>query len=147
MRFKKTRIVFSLVCGVLCLLLIGLWVRSYWVNDFVGLPTNGTTIISTWLGRICVERLWEQKIDEPGWWWRMSPTDEIPAEVKEAPVWYCFKNSANGWVGFPLWFPTVIFALLGTVHWLSTRFSLRTLLLVTTAVAVGLWLILWMAHR
>src|SRR5262245_14300615 len=30
MRYGKLRIAFSAVCGVLCLLLIVLWVRSYW---------------------------------------------------------------------------------------------------------------------
>jgi hypothetical protein len=33
MRFRKLRIAISAVCGVLCLLLIVLWVRSYTYGD------------------------------------------------------------------------------------------------------------------
>ena len=30
MRFRKLRIAWSVVCGIACVLLIVLWVRSYW---------------------------------------------------------------------------------------------------------------------
>jgi hypothetical protein len=35
MRFRKLRIAFSVACGIACLLLIGMWVRSYWNLDQV----------------------------------------------------------------------------------------------------------------
>src|SRR5262245_8434139 len=35
MKFRKLRIAFSVTCGVICLLLIVLWVRSYWWHDIV----------------------------------------------------------------------------------------------------------------
>ncbi len=36
MRFRKLRIAWSVVCGLACVLLIVLWVRSYWWID--GIP-------------------------------------------------------------------------------------------------------------
>jgi hypothetical protein len=33
MKFRKLRIAWSVACGILCLLLIVLWVRSYWSSD------------------------------------------------------------------------------------------------------------------
>ena len=33
MRFRKLQIAWSVACGIICLLLIGLWVRSYWWWD------------------------------------------------------------------------------------------------------------------
>src|SRR5688572_14017793 len=33
MKYRKLQIAFSAVCGVLCLLLVVLWVRSYWYQD------------------------------------------------------------------------------------------------------------------
>src|SRR5262245_24453789 len=36
-RYRKLRIAWSAVCGVVCLLLIVLWVRSYWWADFVNI--------------------------------------------------------------------------------------------------------------
>ena len=49
-------------------------------------------------------------------------------------------------VGVPLWFPVAIAAGLATVPWalqIPHRFSLRTLLIVTTLVAVVLGMIVW----
>ena len=33
MKFKKLRIVWSVICGLACILLMGLWIRSYWWAD------------------------------------------------------------------------------------------------------------------
>ena len=35
MKYRKLRIAFSAVCGIICLLLIALWVRSYYTIDVV----------------------------------------------------------------------------------------------------------------
>jgi hypothetical protein len=32
-RFRNLRIAFSVTCGIACVLLIALWVRSYWYAD------------------------------------------------------------------------------------------------------------------
>src|SRR5262245_19037389 len=48
MSFRKTRIAFSALGGVACLLMIGLWVRSYWWFDvFQFRPTSGTLLRAT----------------------------------------------------------------------------------------------------
>jgi uncharacterized membrane protein YbhN (UPF0104 family) len=36
MRFRKLRIAFSATCLIVCVLLIVLWVRSYWIVDTIG---------------------------------------------------------------------------------------------------------------
>src|SRR4051794_14830990 len=43
MRFRKLRIAFSATCLIACVLLIALWVRSYWMDDglVVRLPNSG----------------------------------------------------------------------------------------------------------
>jgi hypothetical protein len=33
MRFRKLRIAWSVACAIACVLLIALWVRSYWAVD------------------------------------------------------------------------------------------------------------------
>ena len=40
----------------------------------------------------------------------------------------------------PAWFPVVLFALLAAAPWIRWRFSLRTLLIATTLIAVGVGL-------
>ena len=49
MKYRKLRIAWSAVCGIVCLLLIVLWVRSYWWRDYAyirrigALPKQHTT--------------------------------------------------------------------------------------------------------
>ena len=37
---RYLRIAFSVMCGIACVLLIALWVRSYWWADTVGLAAT-----------------------------------------------------------------------------------------------------------
>src|SRR5689334_18375262 len=46
MRFRKLRIVWSVFWGIACVLLIALWVRSYWFSDTIRTP-NGWTYSSS----------------------------------------------------------------------------------------------------
>ena len=46
----------------------------------------------------------------------------------------------------PFWFPILMSAVIGGLSWLPFRFTLRTLLIATTLVAVGLGLIVWAAR-
>src|ERR1041385_2708148 len=41
MRFRKLRIAWSVVWGLACVLLIVLWVRSYWRGDYLQKPYTG----------------------------------------------------------------------------------------------------------
>src|SRR4026208_580489 len=52
MRFRKLRITWSVVCGIACLLLIGLWVRSYtWADDLIiRLPGSREFVIHSMRG-------------------------------------------------------------------------------------------------
>src|SRR6188474_3195978 len=57
MRFRKLRIAFSAVCGLACVLLAALWVRSYWREDFLflsPLPHQWRAQISSGEGRLHV---------------------------------------------------------------------------------------------
>src|SRR5262245_49963380 len=53
MRFRKLRIAWSVFWGVACLLLIVLWVRSYWWNDLLLIQTKpGLVQIQSMRGRL-----------------------------------------------------------------------------------------------
>lgn len=41
MKYRKLRVTWSAVCGIICLLLIALWVRSYWWFDHLQFPITG----------------------------------------------------------------------------------------------------------
>jgi hypothetical protein len=40
MKYRKLRIAWSVGCGIVCLLLIALWVRSYWWSDELTLASR-----------------------------------------------------------------------------------------------------------
>ena len=46
MKYRKLRITFSAVCGLMCLLLIALWVRSYsWMDEAGHVYNNAKSLI------------------------------------------------------------------------------------------------------
>jgi hypothetical protein len=54
MKYRKLRIAISPVCGVVCLLLVALWIRSYfWQDGAIG-PITGskTLVLGSYLGRL-----------------------------------------------------------------------------------------------
>jgi hypothetical protein len=198
MKFRKLRIAFSAVCGVFCLLLIVLWVRSYWALDvFVAnLPTatavqsvstNGrlylhsfpASVDATWswasltdsqidaamnkrlglletnifpplskqLARLFASSIREQTRQRLIA--RMTGITKWPLESATSATYLGFacKRHATGWsLVCPHWFPALISGFMaifvGTRPRL--RFSLRTLLIATTLVAVVLGLIVWL---
>jgi hypothetical protein len=145
---RLLRIVFSAGCGVLCLLLIVLWVRSYrWLDTF-HLSYDGDR--AHWFGSIAGELrygtpwaphayglTWDSHdTSAPGWRLEERPTRSIlgfrwgsSGRGKRSPV-------------VPHWFPVSVIAVIGIAPWLPFHFSLRTLLIATTLVAVALGLVM-----
>jgi hypothetical protein len=149
MRFRKLRIAGSIVCGIACALLIALWVRSYWRCD--SLTRIGSNRIYTQLfsdcGTLCLSR------DDKEFW-----RDLYVQRVLEKDRWlYGVRAASNhlpmfGWrllpgeifVRLPYWLVLLGCTFIAPVPWLRPRFTLRTLLIATTLVAVVLGLIVWL---
>jgi len=146
MRFRKLRIAWSVAWGLAAMLLIMLWVRSYWHVDVLQKPsTSRLFIISSSKGRLAY---FEN---------RASPQSTMPPEVIAPIIDDFILVATKPILGFgrvrglrippllfaPYWFPVLISGVLAAIPWLpwSTRFSLRTLLIATTLVAVVLGLI------
>jgi len=132
-------------------LLIVLWVQSYYWVEVFQLPTTKNNVLQIGLipGRFLIG-----EIDQPRAWWISHP---IPAvDFRDIIVSGDFLTSGHipsfeemlqmkfpGHVSLPYWLiiiPTGIFAV---APWLRWRFSLRTLLVGTTLVAVVFGLIVW----
>ncbi len=150
MRFRKLRIAWSVACGIACLLLIILWVRSYsYIDSFhfnipgwpYGVRVNsiqgGSGIVirdysyassgfmasySTPTSRFNYQDHYGQRLDD-GWFHLLGN--------KEVLVPYWFVVMSSGALAAAPW-----------VRW-SKRFNLRTLLIATTLVAMVLGLIVW----
>jgi hypothetical protein len=141
------RIAFSATCGVLCLLLIALWVRSYSWADVVSFhpgASNHTTVYYTVTVREGVFTF----SDLSGTVLNVPPTSRWsnyrrklgPHDLTKSSVWArVFRgfhwNTFNS-VWIPAWCFVLVSGALATAPWLRWRFSLRTLLIAMTVVAV-----------
>jgi hypothetical protein len=154
---RPLRIAVSVVCGILCLALIVLWMRSYsWADELTLASRLRLTSIYGYIqymgpfGRYSFEEDWDYLC------WRPS-SDEIRAVTQtEAtmndldPKIKAWLNQFRGvrrpsiaWLGsVPYWIVVCVAATLTVAPWIpwSNRFSLRTLLLATTLVAAMLGL-------
>jgi hypothetical protein len=169
MRFRKLRIAWSVAWGVVAVLLVVLWVRSYWRCDVVNLPDNRMPPLApsmSWMTEAISHRgllAWASGalvFGNEAWKWRIPPVEcgdfkdgsgrplpsvlgfkykELSAKTTRRPSEYIFV--------VPYYFPFFLTSSLSLSPWirqLRWRFSLRTLLIATTLVAVVLGLIVWL---
>jgi hypothetical protein len=152
MRFRKLRIAFSITCGVACVLLIALWVRSYRLIERVDVvigsedaeDTNGISLISV-CGRSTLDVTYVTTGDEPGIEYYSNPPEPDVEYLGIGRVLFMRKPQPGWLVSVPYWLSMSFIATLAALPWMpwSWRFSLRTLLIATTLIAVVLGLIVW----
>ena len=143
MRYRKLRIAWSVGCGIVAVLLIVLWVRSYFWMDAVRTTNHSAT---SFLGRLMIDT---QYVLE-------SLSNEFPPGLNNQIGGSSLPVNAiditpldRSGVTIPFWAPILVFATFASVPWLGKlrwRFRLRTLLIATTLVAVGLGLIVAMVR-
>jgi hypothetical protein len=137
MRFRKLRIAFSAVCGVACLLLIVSWVRSYYVADSFAARWNHKIVqLTSDSGSLEVLHNDGLGLVKPELrWYRFSPH----MHTRLMTDWSLHDPYLH--VFCPNWCALLIAAALATAPWLRWRFTIRTLLIATTLIAVVLGLI------
>jgi hypothetical protein len=153
---RKVRIAFLALCGIVCVLLIVLWVHSYWCRDviFAQHPAWGSiSVVSlqskvSWIvGR---QRPTRRK---PHFEMRSIPIALAIAEMEGMEPALPEGRSASSFtierwrdsfgMVLPYWFLILSVVVLAAIPWLplSKRFSLRTLLIAITIVAVVLGIV------
>ena len=149
MRFRKLRIAWSVAWGLSCVLLIALWVRSYQWTDKVGRRSaNGRT--TTFVSNRGSIKLLDDVIN--------LPRKRIPAhgwQLSTGEYYHLAKPPAFEWrtsgnftvVRVPSWFLVFSLSGLGILPWLRWKYSLRTLLIAITLVAVGLGLVVYVIRK
>jgi hypothetical protein len=146
MRFRKLRIAWSVAWGLACVLLIVLWVRSYWKWDFViAVPFQGaeTKGAESYTGTASLQSI--DRNDPPHWSWSVFEIDEDALGVfaacrENTHFGFGVEREGNRWaILVPHWFLLLLAAAVAVAPWL--RFSLRTLLIATTLVALVLGII------
>ena len=163
MKYRKLRIAWSVAWGMVAVLLCVMWVRSYWVTDSAEylVPNWRDFAIGSARGYVI---LFES--DEPSKGKKYSYSGlvikRIPETLRINSILFeshestcilgkIYYQSKPGWgitLTLPNWFTLLVVAGLAGVPWIrwTNRFSLRTLLIATTLVAIGLGLIVWAAR-
>jgi hypothetical protein len=140
MKYRKLRIAWSAGCGTICLLLIVLWVRSYWWCDVTVMSLSRSQCISLAskdgdVGcALCPTSKAEWKIYSIG-------MDEIRIRTGWNPQGFYWSWQVGPMVQVRHWFAVCVVVAFAALPWIRLRFSLRTLLIGMTLVAVVLGLI------
>jgi hypothetical protein len=141
MRYRKLRIAWSVVCGIGCVLLIVLWMRSYWYAEVIKYPLLGQWDISgigTMRGALVIVVMTDARPANPKREYRLLPVRET------MPItWTPRRIPSNYRIEFliPIWLIVLPLSVLSAAPWIKWRFTLRTLLIATTLVALVLGLI------
>ena len=162
MKHRKLRIAWSVMWGIVALLLIALWVRSYSMHDAFYIirrnhvDANGVGNGGLWL--ISFNGNVSSLVEVSPFFWRgeeirirSNPYENGMSDKPYAQRGFAVsygKYAGNClFVRCPYWILLLLavpITLLSWLPWWSNRFSLRTLLIATTLVAVGLGLIVWL---
>ena len=148
MRFRNLRIAFSTTCLLACLLLIALWVRSYWKRTSVEIlvtPANRYYLHST-SGTVVIER--EARVfDGIEFLPVYGRSDYSPLATNAGLKIISDSNGDVHATSISYWLLLTTNLVLSAAPWIkwSTRFSIRTMIIATTLVALGLGVIVWAA--
>jgi hypothetical protein len=150
MRFRKLLIAWSVLWGFAALLLILLWVRSYMRVDKIWRPTTtkNSWVVWTFRGRVLARIGGNYRGPNELQWALSRGGDEAPTDRSKPTYGFSFGPR---YYSMPIWFVAIIAGTLAAipsaikvVPW-SKRFSLRTLLIATTLVAMVLGLVVYAA--
>ena len=159
-RFGKLRIAWSVAWGVVAVLLVVLWVRSYWWLDMANSPTSGSHffLYESICGKLNIGVTPSQNVIRQNFWvFTHEPLEKVapPTFAKETRETN-LDRIGTGWAfrsdGFSVILPHWIFAasvlLLAVAPWFwPERYQLRTLLVATTVVAALLGVIVYLNGR
>jgi hypothetical protein len=142
MKYRKLRIAWSVAWGIVAVLMIALWVRSYWWTS--GVQYWGSTQVFS-IGVVHGSFSYEQAVlPQSGAGWEIVNHRLLKNELPKHP--FLVRSLPTGiLVYIPGCFPVMICSVLPAIPWIrwSKRFRVGTLLIATTLVAVGLGLVVW----
>jgi len=155
MKYRKLRIAWSVGWGLFCMLLVVLWVRSYWWRDYAHCPLHGDSkfFVKSVSGRLSVAA---RNLDvdpfglslPPDWRIESTSREHIPLYLTYPPQFAAGWDAYGASVTFPHWLAVFVSGGFAAVAWLHLpmQFSLRTLLIVTTLLAMGLGVVVYAAR-
>jgi hypothetical protein len=145
------RIAVTAPCLTVCVLLIGLWVRSYgWTDQVVGIKPNSPVpigIVSEEGELALVTSTYFSEVWDISTWEIRSEKDYRFLLDTFFGFAFFHEHRDIGLV-IPHWFVALVFMALAAAPWIHRlkRFSLRTLLIATTLVAIVLAVVIYLAR-
>jgi hypothetical protein len=156
---KYLRIAVTALCLTACVLLIALWVRSYSRFDSAIVPLTSSSFVASTssVGRVGLDYTsvttarMPADVDSVIWNTQVLTDLELEYFYPAARWSWLYVNDNSGMTVravLPHWFPLILTFVLAAVPWIhcSRRFSLRTLLIATTLVAVALGVMIYLAR-
>jgi hypothetical protein len=147
MKYRKLRIAWSVGWGVVGLLMIALWVRSYWIYSvYVRLPGNDILQVAAVSGNVGFTVINAEMQSE-----RNTLLHDFVPNIS-ASSWRVklvrgFALTPKNVTRIFLFYPVALIAAIAAMPWLPWRFTLRTLLIVMTLVAVGLGVVVLLVRN
>lgn len=139
------RIAWTACWGVVVVLFVALWVRSYWWADFThrSSPSNicsiqGKLLFGCTLMEVGIRNPTPARTANPPKMASSSFAGLYPASMSD---W--IFTFANDGIAVPYWICVLSASAVASAAWLNYRFSLRTLLSATTVFAVVLGFVVW----
>jgi hypothetical protein len=156
MKHRKLRIAWSVAWGLLAVLLVVLWVRSYWWYDCARWRITQAKLIevTSQLGKLLISDGESPPPIERGYWGQSHKVDPSAPQSRDhrGTLLYSglgfkriyWKDGAGIVVPYAFFVLVTMVALCAPwlMNW-NRNFSLRTLLIAMTLVAVALGLIVW----
>ena len=140
---RKLRIAVSVCFGLLTVALVVMWVRSYGINEGFSKSANGTlTGFGSNGGWLYCQHIKSLSRNPTGYGWRYSAIET--SDLMQLRRWSFRPRNMSLYV--PHSGLTAISAGIAWIALVRPRFSLRTLLIATTLVAVVLGWIVWMVR-
>ena len=138
MKYRKPRIAWSVAWGVVAVLLCVLWVRSYSYCDIYASSGHNIAFLR---GSFCLDSTIQYGATGTGGSF-LSGTFSPASSPAHLPAESCTIASTAFSIRLVVLLVASVAA--AALSWLPHRFSLRTLLIVTTLIAVVLGLIVWL---
>jgi hypothetical protein len=150
MKHRKLRIAWSVAWGIAAVLMLALWLRSFWCWDDCwlklsnsyfahGISAEGRIVI--WVEHSSLNRRFEFNVDP------LSIHRSPPGHERHPWIGLYISPSGNThFFQLAHGFLVMIAAALAAIPWCPTRFSMRGMLLATTCIALIIGLIVWADH-
>lgn len=136
----------SIICLVVCVALMGLWLRSYYRADaahakVVGDPSN-TFDLASESGELFYEGWGPFETAAAGEWSIESYSPTLYVIMQPLLINFHFDSLTSTYIYIPYWIPVVMTGLLSGFLWWrqSWRFSLRIFHLVLCLALLGMWI-------